>query len=108
MKDSCSNVMFSYMYRDAGNFKQYGEVTFANPDQLPLPSAEEAISRVLIDGQFFVPTEWSIPLIYGFAFDPELDHSWSEFTELGLTDTLPTDERTLRQFLETLPPRRAV
>lgn len=104
MSDSSPNVMFSYMYRDAGNFKQYGEVIFANPDQLPLQSAEEAIRRVLIDGQFFVPTNWSIPLISGFAFDPDLDHSWYEYTELSSTKAPPTDERTLQQFLETLRP----
>lgn len=105
MSDSCLNVMFSYMYRDAGNFKQYGEVIFANPGQLPRQPAEEAIRRVLIDGQFFVPTNWSIPLIYGFAFDPDRDHSWYEYTELSCTEAPPTDERTLQQFLEMLRPK---
>ncbi len=102
MSDSSPNVMFSFVYRDAGNFKQYGVVVFANPDQLPLLSADVAIRRVLIDGQFFVPSEWSIPLVNVFAFDPDLDHSWYEFLKLSSTDAPCTDDRTLQQFVASL------
>lgn len=102
MSDSSPNVMFSYMYRDAGNFKQYGELVFANPERLPIAIAEETIGRVLIDGQFFEPTEWSVPFIYGFAYDPDLDHSWHEVCELVNTKAMPTDARTLKQFLDEL------
>jgi hypothetical protein len=108
VNDFDHNVLLSYMYRDAGNFKQHGEVIFANPDRLSLAIAEEMVSRVLIDRQFFVPTEWSVPLIYGFAYDPELDHSWYEVTELSFTEESASDDRTLLQFLDALQPSRGV
>jgi hypothetical protein len=104
VSDSSPNAKFVHFYRDAANYKQYGEVVFRNPDQLPLVSAEAAIRRALIDSDYFVPTEWSIPLASEFPFDPELDHSWYEFVELSSTNAPCTDEddRTLQQFVASL------
>ena len=45
------NIKFSYLYRDAGNYKNYGEVIFANPDEMPIEEVEILIKSKLIYGQ---------------------------------------------------------
>ena len=34
MSDLESNLKFEYLYRDAGNYKQYGSMVFDNPTRI--------------------------------------------------------------------------
>jgi len=79
MKGSNPKFKFNYLYRDAGNYKQYGSVILDNPDNLSLEEIERQIRANLIDGEFFIPGKFNIPLINSFPFDTELDHEWYEF-----------------------------
>ncbi len=36
MSASKNNIQFNYIYRDAGNYKVFGYVVFANPQELSL------------------------------------------------------------------------
>lgn len=50
MSGSSLKIKFSYLYRDAGNYKQYGSVVLDNPDNLSLEEIEKQIRANLIDG----------------------------------------------------------
>jgi len=79
MSDSSHNIKFNYLYRDAGNYKQYGSVILSNPDNLSLEKIEKQIRANLIDGEYFIPSKLNIPFINEFPYDAELDHEWYEF-----------------------------
>jgi hypothetical protein len=102
MSDSSLNVKLSYLYRDAGNYKQFGDIIFSNPENIPLEVIKGKIKAALIDGEYFVASEWQIPALYTFAFDEELDHNWHEFESIELTNKHVTEHRAISEFLDTI------
>ncbi|NUQ81348.1 MAG: hypothetical protein HUU10_07020 [Bacteroidetes bacterium] len=93
------NILVEYLYRDATNTKQFGSVVFTNPEGLDLQTIRERMRKSLIDGEYFYPDRVGIRLIYAYAWDPEIDHTWYEFENVSHTDSAPTDPRTADQFL---------
>ena len=104
MKDLYLNTKFCYLYRDAGNYKAFGEVIFANPKGLTLDEIESKIKASLIQGEFFDPIKWKIPKlkIEGFDYDPELDHDWMEFEIIEASSEAISDDRSINDFLESI------
>lgn len=47
------NIKFNYLYRDAGNYKTFGFVIFANPNSILIEEAEKKFRNSLIDSEFF-------------------------------------------------------
>ena len=43
------NVRFEYLYRDAGNFKNWGELVFSNPHNINVDRVKSIAANVLID-----------------------------------------------------------
>lgn len=81
-----NNIKFSYLYRDAGNYKNYGQVIFDNPHSLSINEFEELIRTKLIDGQWFYTKDWKLPDLHFKKWDDELDHSFHEFENLSPTE----------------------
>ena len=64
------NIRFAYLYRDASNYKQHGEVIFSNEKQFAVDEIEKRIRSFLSDGLFFIarqvhvsvtlPNSWQI------------------------------------------------
>jgi hypothetical protein len=86
------NTLIEIMYRDASNYKQYGEVVLAGA--LTLDQAR-AIMASLDGNDNFIPEqvglepmEWSGP---GGAYDD--DHPYHEIFSIEQTDRAVTDER---------------
>jgi hypothetical protein len=102
MNPSYHNVRLCYTYRDAGNYKQFGSVIFSNPNGLTIDKRTNAVKEKLISGEFFCPEKWNIPLIYAYAFDPELDHGWFEFDNFELTTDTANDKRTIDHSLKEI------
>lgn len=96
------NIKLNYLYRDAGNYKTYGFVTFSNPDCLPLAEVEQTIKAKLIDGEFFDPRGWRVPALQSDDWDGDLDHEWNEFQSVELTSEDPTINFTIGQFLQMI------
>ena len=82
MNASNNNIKFNYLYRDAGNYKEYGEIVFTNQDSKSL----EEIELTLIEGEFFIPEKWNVPRLSFDNYLPELDHDYHEFESLELTN----------------------
>lgn len=56
------NVRFEYLYRDAGNFKNWGEVVFANPRNICADHVAAMAEKALrIDNLYFVASEVNVP-----------------------------------------------
>ncbi len=100
------NIAFNYMYRDGANYKQFGSIVFANPNNLTVEEIEPQIRETLIDEEFFEPLKLKVPSIYVYSYDPEIDHEWYTFEDVQLTDKTPTDNRTIEEFLAELMPIR--
>ena len=94
------NIKFSYLYRDAGNYKNYGEVIFANPDEMPIVELVRLIKLKLIDGQWFYAKEWEILDLHFDNWDEDLDHGFHEFESLSLTNQETNASFPLSHFCE--------
>ena len=97
-------IRFDYLYRCAGNYKQWGEVFLSNPQDRPVEELESAIRAKLIDGEFFIAEQIGVPTLYFEETDPELDHGWHEFTGLALVEHAPSDgdSESIEAMLEKL------
>ena len=93
------NILLLYMYRDGANYKNHGEVVFANPLNLELSGITAAIQSTLIDGAWFYVKTWNLLDLHFEKWDDEIDHTFHEFESVSYTNAPPTDNRTIEQFL---------
>ena len=102
------NIKFSYLYRDAGNYKNFGCIVFSNPANLPLATVEANIKRHLIDGCWFYAEEWQLPDLR-FADTSYNDPTWHEFEGVEYTNEVPTLElSSLLSLWDCFVPRNDV
>ncbi len=90
MKSNSTNLKFEYIYRDAGNYKQFGSIILTNPSGITPADATELIRTKLIDGEFFDAAKVAVPDVHSFPFNPDLDHGWYEFDGFSETAESPT------------------
>ena len=72
-------IVFEYLYRDGGNFKNWGEVSFKNEHALGVEEIDAQIRESLIDGMYFSAEKVGVPTLYFDERKDELDHEWHEF-----------------------------
>ncbi|MGI9229093.1 MAG: hypothetical protein ACR2P9_04450 [Gammaproteobacteria bacterium] len=98
------NVLLEYMYRDTGNYKQSGEVTFSNKQGTDIDELVKAIESKLLYEGGFVAEKTGIPVLYfDDSYDPELDHPWHEFVGLTEVDTATdANNRDISEFITAL------
>jgi len=73
------NIRFEYLYRDAGNFKKWGDIVFSNPHNIDIHFATLIAEKVLIDKTYFVAIKAYIPDLHFIDYVAEIDHDWHEF-----------------------------
>ena len=98
------NIKFFYLYRDGANYKNFNEVVFCNPLNLPIEKIEEAIQKSLIDGQWFYAKKWNLPDLHfkEYTWDTKIDHDWHEFEGLEQTEESVTESISIEDFLSRL------
>ncbi len=100
------NVRFEYLYRDYGNFKNRGEIIFANPNNLTTDDITKMAGDVLIQEASFVAYKANVPDLHfkEYGYDEELDHGWHEFHLFALTEETPNDllGRNIEEFIKSL------
>lgn len=103
-----SNLKFSYLYRDAGNYKNYNEVVFGNRQGLSMEKLRATIESNLIEGQWFVAKDLELPSLFfkEFEWDEELDHNWHEFQDLEETEEEANREEDIQVFLDRLAAKK--
>jgi len=98
------NVKLVYLYRDASNYKAWGEIIFRNPDKLSLNEIEDRLRSSFDSQELFVASQVSIPDVFLFFQDrfTEDDHFFHEFHAVEFTIEQDTDsyDRTIKSFVE--------
>ena len=101
-----TNIRFAYLYRDASNYKQHGEVILSNETQLAVEEIDQQVRSHLSDGSFFIARQVQLEERF-FAVVTEDDHPWHEFVQAEATpdptfDPVPEIKRDIAQFLQEL------
>ncbi len=98
------NIRLEYQYRDAGNFKNWGEIVFSNPRSLAPEVVTQMAEEVLIDREFFVASSARVPDLHFPDWNPDLDHDWHKMVTFRSTDEAPNDpeQRTIEDFVTSL------
>jgi hypothetical protein len=98
------NVRFEYLYRDAGNFKNWGELVFSNPHNINVNLVKSMAENVLIDQAYFVASKADVPDLHFKEYNDQLDHGWHEFHAVIQTEEATNDPlgRNIEEFIESL------
>ena len=98
------NIKFNYLYRDGANYKNYNEVVFDNAKNLSIQSIETVIKENLIEGQWFIASDWNLPDMHfkDYPWDSEIDHDWHGFDSLEQTTGSTTDNISIEAFLKRI------
>ncbi len=80
------NIKFSYLYRDSGNYKNWGFVILSNPDNLSLVDVEGIIKKKLIYDVWFYVDEWNLPDLRFNNLDLDEDPTWHEFESVTFSN----------------------
>jgi len=98
-----SNIKFVYLYRDGANYKSWGEVIFANPDQLTLDEIEDRLVYAFLVDKLFIAHQIPVPEKF-LSLDgkfTKFDHCYHEFDCVEFCEEKPTDNlnRSITDFL---------
>jgi hypothetical protein len=97
-----TNTLFNYLYRDAGNYKRWGEIVFAGA---PSDAFTLRLKKVLYDGALFIASQVNVPDVSFEASgtDPRDndDHPWHEFSSMENSSQPPNDpsKRTIEELV---------
>ncbi|MCA9900739.1 MAG: hypothetical protein H6654_10170 [Ardenticatenaceae bacterium] len=101
-----SYVKFNYLYRDAGNYKSWGELIFSNPDNLDLIDIDIQLRLEFIQEIFFVAHQINVPEIFLYTENSlnEDDHCFHEYNSVENVELFEfePDKRSIKQFLEQI------
>lgn len=92
-----TTILFHYLHRDEGNWKDHLKAVVDNPNNLPLDEIESRIKSALIDGEYFYHRNIGLlPSEYAESGD------WHEFD--GIEETSPKTDFvfTVEELLERL------
>jgi hypothetical protein len=97
------NIKFTYLYRDAGNFKKWAEVVFSNPDGLTLDAITKALRGAFLQDDLFLADQVRLPELFFYAKGDATsdDHCFHEFDAVQISLELPNDRygRSISQFI---------
>ena len=98
------NIRFVYLYRDAGNFKNWGSVVFANPRDFNPGRLTEKANTFLFAENNFNAERAGVPDLHFPDHDYDLDHEGHEVYAFESTDEVPNDlhGRGIDTFLKSL------
>ncbi|HKW63424.1 MAG TPA: hypothetical protein VJN89_12825 [Candidatus Acidoferrum sp.] len=98
-----SNIKLTYLYRDGGNYKKWGQVVFRNPDDLSCDFLKKALRRAFLQDGLFIAHQIRLPdsFLYAQGEADSDDHCYHEFDRVELTRHAPDDHlaRSIGQFL---------
>lgn len=100
--NTTTNIQLSYLYRDSGNYKLFGEVIFSNPENISMEFIDSSIQSILIEGLYFIAEKWKLPKLEFDSYNKEMDHPWHEFEMVESTSAEKSDNRTIAEFLHEI------
>ena len=95
------NILFNYLYRDASNYKSWGEVIFANPDNLTLIEIENRLRKSFDYEMHFIADQINVGTLF-FEDITDDDHCYHEFYSCEFSENALSDplNRTIKLFIE--------
>ncbi|MBV6391219.1 MAG: hypothetical protein KPEEDBHJ_00427 [Anaerolineales bacterium] len=101
-----TNIRLVYLYRDASNYKQHGEVILSNEKRLSIEEIDTQVRALLSDGLFFIARQVQLEERF-FSVVNEDDHPWHEYVQVEATtdptfDPIPEVKRDITQFMKEL------
>lgn len=97
-----------YLYRDAGNYKQYGSVIFTNVFDISITYFVDLAKLVFIDGIYFDPLVLGIDTLYIHEYNSEFDHTWHELEKVSLTFDPPAVSLDISDFISNAMKSRSI
>jgi hypothetical protein len=98
-----SNIKFVYLYRDGANYKSWGDVIFADPDELTLDEIGNRLVDAFLPDKLFVAHQISVPEKFLFANGKftKFDHCYHEFDSIEVCEEKSTDTlgRSIKELL---------
>ncbi len=98
------NIKFTYLYRDAGNYKSWATIVFSNPDAMPLHEIENRLRQAFDNGDLFIASQVSVREVFLYTKKTASidDHCFHEFDSVEITAEAPDDlhKRTIRGFIK--------
>jgi hypothetical protein len=99
-----TNIKFTYLYRDGSNCKSWGEVVFANPENLATDGVNKRLVEAFLPDKLFIASQVSIPEKFLFLDGKftKYDHCYHEFDCVEFCSELSTDSlgRSITDFLQ--------
>lgn len=96
-------VRFNYLYRDAGNYKSWGELVFPNPENLDIKEIDAQLRKCFEREAFFIADQVDVPNVFIFATENlnSDDHCYHEYAEVESIVSLESEveNRTIKEFL---------
>ena len=98
------NIRFEYLYRDATHHKYWGDVVFANPNNIAIGGVIAAAQDALIEGCYFLPDALGLPRLNATAYAGEQNHNWHEAHSFTHSHEHPSDpgRRSIEAFIACL------
>ncbi|MBN8474641.1 hypothetical protein [Sulfuritalea sp.] len=95
------NIVFEYLYRDAGNYKNWESVVFSNPRAHDIDTVRASVRQAMSNAEFFDAPAARLPDLHFPVFCAELDVPLHEFFDVSDTDQAPDDlfGRSIDQLL---------
>jgi hypothetical protein len=86
------NIKFNYQYRDGANYKNCHSEVFSNARTLSIEEVQKRIQSVVIEGEYFIASDWQLKDLHSHLWDEEIDHNWHEFVSVEETSSEATKE----------------
>ena len=97
-----ANVKFTYLYRDGGNWKNWGEVIFSNNGAHAVSDIEGKVRHWIVEQEVFVAHQVRLCELFPAAQDLSIhDHCYHEFYSVETT-LEPADDFWNRDISELL------
>ena len=97
------NIKFTYLYRDAGNYKKFGSVVFSNPNHLTLQNLAAPLAQAFSEEGLFVAHQIRVPEVFLYTRGNATsdDHCFHEFDGVEESLEAPNDQhfRAIGEFL---------
>ena len=97
------STKFSYLYRDAGNYKKCATVVFSNPDGLSSELITKTLRDAFLQDGLFIATQIRVPDVFLYVQGDASsdDHCFHEFDAVEICAEAANDKhsRSISQFI---------
>lgn len=102
------NICLEYLYRDASNYKNWGQAVFLAESNATIAELDNKLREALIDKTFFSAKKSGVPALFFDDWKETDDVTWHEFSELSYTNLPATIYGTIEALIAMLNKNNAL